>query len=548
MIQANTEIYFEVTFHPKFIASDIRVSKVQCNIIGSDPLFVTLHGSSIKAPAESTKELLFDPIVRESKTQKVQVKNPTAVKWRIQPSLSTILEIAKSYWTGASVLEIQPNSTADYEITYTPLTMTGDSPHQGSLFFPLPDGTALVFNLVGVAKPPRPSDTILKEIKAKVAQILILPVKNWLEITQRFEVKWDLEGENDPAILIRGANTIDAPGYSTKEYKLNFLTYKTGLTKFKVTFTNPATKEYIFFNIEMKATQQELQGTVELIGSVREVVSKIITIANPLSTPIEISRNMIQCDNDYVLIEPDWLEIPSKSESGIEVSYRPLTVAEIQSKLVIKTTQLGEFNYVLLLKGLVSPSQRTLNFSTSLGTELVQAFRFTNYLKKQVQYSIKLERLTGTGAPDFMTDKPICDAIAANSQDGVDIVLPIKFEPSNLGESRALLTLSHVEGGEFLCLLNGTASAPMPQGPYKCIPGKGYGIEFRNPFYDPMEYTIRLDNPAFSLATKSPVKLEAKKSVSIQVVYKPQEGKPSTGRMIVSTGDLPPWIYYLSGE
>jgi hypothetical protein len=63
-----------------------------------------------------------------------------------------------------------------------------------------------------------------------------------------------------------------------------------------------------------------------------------------------------------------------------------------------------------------------------------------------------------------------------------------------------------------------------------------------------MEYTIRLDNPAFSLGTKSPVKLEAKKSVSIQVVYKPQEGKPSTGRMIVSTGDLPPWIYYLSGE
>jgi hypothetical protein len=67
--------------------------------------------------------------------------------------------------------------------------MTGDSPHQGTLFFPLPDGTALVFNLVGVSKPPKPTDTISKEIKAKVAQILILPVKNWLEGTQRFEVK-----------------------------------------------------------------------------------------------------------------------------------------------------------------------------------------------------------------------------------------------------------------------------------------------------------------------------------------------------------------------
>ena len=547
-IQANTEIYFEVTFHPKIVSNEIKFSKVPCNIQGSEPLFLTLMGSSIVAPADSTKELMFDPIVRESKVQKVQVKNPSAVKWRIQPSLSTTSEISKSYWTGASTLEIQAGSTADYEITYTPLTMTGESPHQGTLFFPLPDGTALVFNLSGVAKPPKPCDTIIKEIKAKVAQILILPVKNWLESTQRFEVKWDLESENDPAVLIRGASTIDAPGYSVKEYKLNFLTYKTGVTKFKVTFTNASTKEYLFYNVEMKATQQELQGTIELIGSVREVVSRVIMIANPLKSPIEIQRSMIQCDNDYVVIEPDWLEIPAKSESGLEVSYRPLVVTEQQCKMVVKTASLGEFNYILLLKGLPAPSQRTLNFSTSLGTELVQAFRFTNFLKKQVQYSVKIERLTGSGPPDFMTDKPTCDAIAAGSPDGVDIVLPVKFEPSNLGESRALVTLTHVEGGEFSCLLNGTASAPMPQGPYKCIPGKGYGIEFRNPFYDPMEYTIRLDNPAFSLATKSPVKLEAKKSVSIQVVYKPQEGKPSTGRMIVSAGDLPPWIYYLSGE
>ena len=97
-------------------------------------------------------------------------------------------------------------------------------------------------------------------------------------------------------------------------------------------------------------------------------------------------------------------------------------------------------------------------------------------------------------------------------------------------------------------MLNGTASAPMPQGPFKCIPGKGIGIEFKNPFYEPMEYLIRLDNPAFSMNAKSPVKLDSKKSLSILVAYKPQEGKPPTGRMIVSSGDLPPWIYYLSGE
>lgn len=95
------------------------------------------------------------------------------------------------------------------------------------------------------------------------------------------------------------------PGYSTKEFKLNFLTYKVGTTKFKVTFTNPITKEYLFFNLEMKALQQELQGTVELVCPVREVIQKVIMIANPLSNSIEISKNMIVCDNDYVSIDPD---------------------------------------------------------------------------------------------------------------------------------------------------------------------------------------------------------------------------------------------------
>lgn len=177
----------------------------------------------------------------------------------------------------------------------------------------------------------------------------------------------------------------------------------------------------------------------------------------------------------------------------------------------------------------------------------MQAFRFTHFLKKQIQYSIKIEKI-GTGLPDFLTDKPVCDAVANNSWDGVEITLPIRFEPSNPGESRAILTLTHAEAGEYVCLLNGNATPPMPQGPYKCIPGKGIGIDFKNPFQEPMEYSIRLDNPAFSISTKSPVKLEMKKALTLQVVYKPQEGKPTTGRMIVSTGDLPPWIYYLSGE
>lgn len=33
-------------------------------------------------------------------------------------------------------------------------------------------------------------------------------------------------------------------------------------------------------------------------------------------------------------------------------------------------------------------------------------------------------------------------------------------------------------------------------------------IEFKNPFFEPMEFIIRLDNTAFSTSVKSPVKID----------------------------------------
>jgi hypothetical protein len=52
----------------------------------------------------------------------VVIKNPTAKAWNIKVSISS--EQALNYFTGKENLEIGPNSQADYEVVYRPLTMT----------------------------------------------------------------------------------------------------------------------------------------------------------------------------------------------------------------------------------------------------------------------------------------------------------------------------------------------------------------------------------------------------------------------------------------
>jgi len=42
---------------------------------------------------------------------------------------------------------------------------------------------------------------------------------------------------------------LDVAGESSKDFKLNFLTYKTGTFKFNITFKNETSGEYLFYKM-----------------------------------------------------------------------------------------------------------------------------------------------------------------------------------------------------------------------------------------------------------------------------------------------------------
>jgi len=57
---------------------------------------------------------------------------------------------------------------AEYVLTYAPLAMSSaEAPHTGTVFFPLPDGTAILHSLEGVAGEPTPSGAVSATVPAK---------------------------------------------------------------------------------------------------------------------------------------------------------------------------------------------------------------------------------------------------------------------------------------------------------------------------------------------------------------------------------------------
>ena len=104
-----------------------------------------------------------------------------------------------------------------------------------------------------------------------------------------------------------------------------------------------------------------------------------------------------------------------------------------------------------------------MTFKSPLGNELVQTFKFINFIKKPTVYNVKVEKIGQVKstnpkekAPPVQVDfypmvqnNGTFQAAAADSYDGVECGIDIRYEPSNLGESRAVLIVSAPDGGEY---------------------------------------------------------------------------------------------------
>ena len=165
-INPNSNLDLEVTFHPTVRDQDIRCDKVKCEIKGGEPLFLSLMGKCIEQDNSNNKNVDFTAVVRKSSKNVVAIPNPDDKEWTINPTISTELDECKGYFIGKSTIVIPPKQTAQYEIIYNPKTMTKKNAdgkmdtHKGSLFFPLPNGTALLYTLNGTATEPEPEEVM----------------------------------------------------------------------------------------------------------------------------------------------------------------------------------------------------------------------------------------------------------------------------------------------------------------------------------------------------------------------------------------------------
>ncbi|XP_072403680.1 hydrocephalus-inducing protein homolog [Chiloscyllium punctatum] len=537
-ISAGMQVSLEVIFHPAKVHADIRLENVQCFIEGAKSLYLYLTGSCV-APTAMKEVLNFSCQVRTSQVHSIVLTNRTNQVWNLQPS------IEGEYWSGPKVITVQPHlQNQTYDITYKPLTMTMDGKkHQGSVFFPLPDGTGLLYMLQGVAEPPKAVAVINREVPCKTLHTVLLSIHNWLPKPQRFRATLDqIKPERlESTTTLKGLDYIDVPGSSRREYRLTFFTYKEAIISVKVTFRNETTQEYLYYVVNIKSTSPGLNGTIELVAPVRQSTTGTVEVENPLSIPTVF---ITECKITDISL-PTQLIVPPQAKGIVSFEYQPLKVGEVTGRLTLNNSDLGVYQYDLILKAKPAGPEKPRHFRTNFGGNQTLTAKFINHSRQKVEYFCKVD------SPEFFVEKSI--TVPPASPGGSEVGVEVIYEPLRLGETRAILNVNSPVGGEYNIPLLGMCLAAKPQGPFSVRAGTSATIPFRNIFPQTTTYSFQVDNPAFSC--KPTETLRGKKTHVVVVSFEATNvsKSPVTGKLIIScpssagSGAVMSWIYYLKG-
>lgn len=388
-ISPGMEVTFNFTFAPVDINPDIRKPNVKCYVEGlASPLLLTLSGSCIGVtPQKETHH--FETAVRQKDSKTLSLANRTNATWELRPV------IEGEYFSGSESLIVEPQSTGQYEIVYSPMTMTSSQDgkkHTGSVFFPLPDGTALYYNLVGSSNPPKPIAKRTHEVPCKTQFTELLMVENWLKKPQRFKVIFEITRPErpDPSTTIKGHDYIDLPGNAKKEYRLGFFAHKEGVTLLRVIFKNEQTGEFCYYELGFKATRGSTSmGTIDLVTQVRVPVSHSIRLDNPLAQTVTFNAS---CTNGMEVLIPTVLAITGKGQGDFNFEFLPLKPGESSAKLELSSPDLGLCVYDLNLKALPPPNERPVYFKTSLGSSHTVVVKFINFCRQKTDYICKVSQ------------------------------------------------------------------------------------------------------------------------------------------------------------
>ncbi|CAH1126274.1 unnamed protein product [Ceutorhynchus assimilis] len=523
------EVQTKITFSPKQEKCEFRV-KAKCIIKEfKETLTLTMKGNSVRMP-EPTSTVTMKCNVREQVVESVMVNNNTSNKWLLQ------CDISNDVFSTTKEIVALPLIITPIMITYYPKKMTTVKPDEADLFIKIPDGSGLLYKLEGTAEPPLLEKRIEKEIRCKQNFHAAIPIENWLNVKQTFEVTTEVLSPISTKTLYRifGFKNVELKGREKKNYNWGAYVVNEGLIEFRVTFKT-SEGEYIFFEISLKVLPSEPKENIVFNTRVREPVTMYITLENPVDAPVTYLLE----SNGKNLIFPKFVKLEPYTTAKTDVTYSPIHVETVSTIITAKCDELGTYTYMMEMEAIAPKIEECVVFVSEFGGKATQGLAFENTFERTVEFSYHFDD------EHFFMEK--CGAVAPG--DSAKII--ISFEPCSLGHYETKLSLSSTVAGEYIYPLKGESIPPKPKGPFLVKLNHPVTIHFKNPFEEDKQFKIKLSPNAFRCDYNEEEIVLSKRLARFEIYRDPEtESDLSTyspGKLIVYSADLPEvqWKYYL---
>ncbi|KAJ8920877.1 hypothetical protein NQ315_015670 [Exocentrus adspersus] len=492
----SSELKIGVSYEPRKADSAIKTT-AKCLIEGLEKtLELNLEGTSIKVPAPMST-VYFTCAVREESVQHVRIVNRSLDRWKIHPI------VFGDYFSTANKIVVGPESDSTFRIAYRPQMMANLTPHNAKLFLPLPEGKAIIYELIGQTQPPHPIKRIKLYIKAKKNYTEHLSIKNWLNSKQSFKVTTQLVTPVTPKCLykISGNPLTELLPYESKLYHWKIYTINEIPLDFRVTFTNIDTQEYMYYEISINVLPSEPIEALNLTTIVRKPIESTICLNNPIDYPVTFAIN---CDNADIFVDQH-VTVQPYTSSKLLIQYCPLKPDQAKAILNATSLELGTFGYSLNLTAQPPLPEQTIRLITELGDKVTKSIVWKNVFKVPIEFTAKFDH-----PAVFSMDK------VSPISEGQSEKIKFNFEPNNLGIFQSKVILSSPYAGSYIYPLVGECVLPTAKGPYTIKPGGSLLVNFLNPFTEDQLFNYKIDSHAFYLKTNSEV-VKAKKSTKITV-------------------------------
>ncbi len=163
--------------------------------------------------------------------------------------------------------------------------------------------------------------------KAKQKLTINLTVTNWLRQDQHYDVALTFTDKHMSTFVI-GPTSFEVGASSSQNYEMQFYSYVEDVTVCKVTFTNPETDVYVWYEFKVTAAASESFKTLYFDTVVRQTVQRTLLMTNPLPTNEAISLVTTQdrywwtCDNPYIHVT-EFSRLTGNEVGSFLVEYTP---------------------------------------------------------------------------------------------------------------------------------------------------------------------------------------------------------------------------------